>query len=93
MNNDKKMFGVLRQWDAARGFGFIKTINEDKSVTTYFLHLSKVESGVPRIGSAVRFNVGRYDKGTAMPAVDAAVGDVIPKFNPPVSAKSVEVKS
>jgi cold shock CspA family protein len=92
MSQNKKMFGVLRKWDAVRGFGFIVVINADKSTTSWFLHTSKIQSGTPQIGAGAQFNPGVYEKGTATPAIDVEIGEVIPKFQPPVEAGTGGVK-
>jgi cold shock CspA family protein len=92
MNHNKKLFGVIRKWDAVRGFGFILVFNSDKSTTSWFLHASKIQSGTPQIGAGVHFKPGVYQKGTATPAIDAEVGEVIPKFQPPVEAGTGGVK-
>ncbi|WP_197464942.1 cold shock domain-containing protein, partial [Alcanivorax sp. HI0003] len=51
----KKQAGVLKQWDDARGFGFIT----DKKGRDIFVHVSAFEGSRsrPKAGEKVRFRV------------------------------------
>jgi cold shock CspA family protein len=87
INSDQVLFGIIRQFDPGRGFGFIRVTEKDGDFKSYFLHISRITSGEPKVGAGVHFRVGAKEKGTAEPAYDAVIGDIIPKF-----AKSVPVE-
>jgi cold shock CspA family protein len=69
----QQIVGVLRQWDATRGFGFIRAITKSGLFKEYFLHASNIETGDPEIGSYVIFSAGELTRGTAAPALNARI--------------------
>ena len=79
-----KLFGVLKTWNAVRGFGFIRILDAQGIETKYFLHVSKIISGQPAIGAGVYFLVGERPPALGIshcdPAIQAEIGEVIPKF-------------
>lgn len=79
MSQMSRKCGVIRKWNASRGFGFVRVTNQDGSFDSYFLHIRDIKSGEPIPGSGVVFNIGKFVKG-APPAIDAVIGPVIPKF-------------
>jgi hypothetical protein len=81
-----KLFGVLKDWNPVRGFGFIRIINKEKIVTRFFLHICDIKSGTPAIGAGVEFVLDEATPkpGDAPKAREAVIGDVLPKFRPVV---------
>jgi cold shock CspA family protein len=55
-NVDVKV-GLLRSWNAERGFGFIECPTTKLPLKRYFLHLSEILEGTnpPPVGGLVRF--------------------------------------
>jgi len=79
----KKYFGILMQYDPQRGFGFVHHYDDSKVLRKFFLHISQVIKGEPQFGAAVYFNVGTpRNPSQRPPAIDAEIGDVLPKFKP-----------
>ena len=58
MQSQQKKRGVLRSWNAKRGFGIIR-VGDEPSLERYFLHFSRIISGTaaPVTGMTVFFNV------------------------------------
>jgi len=56
-------FGTVKKWDAAKGFGFITTDDDEE----LFVHGSDIDASVPgrklRVGQRVGFDVVREMKG------------------------------
>lgn len=65
-----KIEGTLVTWFETRGFGFVHE-NRDGKLVSYFLHISKVLGGNPRVGATVRFNPDQTLKGPI--ALDAEI--------------------
>jgi cold shock CspA family protein len=61
--------GVLRSWNAPRGFGFIEGLTHVLPLQRYFLHISQIQCGPnpPLIGSLVRFEVSPPRKPEQLP--------------------------
>jgi CspA family cold shock protein len=63
---DEQLRGVVKKWDEAKGFGFIKP---DTGVMDVFCHYSAVQSGrghvTLREGQIVTFDLGPKTKGRA----------------------------
>jgi cold shock CspA family protein len=91
----EKKFGVLEFWDSARAFGFIRVTDSEGCATQYFLHVSRIISGEPQPGAGVRFAVDvqpvvkkRIEKRPT--AIEAEVGDILPKFLPQRNALKLD---
>jgi len=69
---ETKLEGVLSTWIAGRGFGFI-VVTENNLPIKFYLHISRVLTGTPEIGSTVRFNVLPIREGNLPSAVDAEI--------------------
>ena len=69
---EEKLEGVLSTWIAGRGFGFIVVVANNQPVK-FYLHISKVVSGIPQVGSRVRFNVLAIREGNLPSAIDAEI--------------------
>jgi CspA family cold shock protein len=56
-------FGVVKKWDAAKGFGFISSDDDDE----LFVHTGDIDASVPgrklKVGQRVGFDVVREMKG------------------------------
>jgi hypothetical protein len=73
-------FGVLRQYNEVRAFGFIYSVAKNGVVTRYFLHRSKIVSGEPKIGAVAHFDIGEGQPGKSKEALNVTIGQVLPKF-------------
>lgn len=67
-----KIVGKIVFVNEARGFSFIRRVQSDV-FEKYFLHVSDIMSGTPRVDAAVRFHVRETPKGPS--AVNAEVLD------------------
>ena len=65
-----KIEGTLVTWFEPRGFGWVHE-NRGGKLFSYFLHISKVLGGNPRVGATVRFNPDQTLKGPV--ALDAEI--------------------
>jgi len=87
-----KKFAVLKDWNALRGFGFLRIVDENGQVIKYFLHVTEIVSGEPKIGAGVYFLVS--DKppkpGNVAAAIQAEIGEVLPKFKTRTDAANIE---
>lgn len=56
-------YGTVKKWDAAKGFGFIVSDDDEE----LFVHSSDIDASVPgrklKVGQRVRFDVVREMKG------------------------------
>jgi hypothetical protein len=86
-----KLFGILKDWNPVRGFGFIRVINKERIVTRFFLHICDIKSGAPAIGAGVEFVLDEATPkpGDAPKAREAEIGEVLPKFRPAPPAADV----
>jgi hypothetical protein len=86
-----KLFGILRDRDPVRGFGFIRIINKERIVTRFFLHICDIKSGTPVIGAGVQFVLDETPSkpGDLPKAREAEIGEVLPKFRPAPPAVDV----
>jgi cold shock CspA family protein len=68
----KEMEGKLSVWVSSRNFGFV-TRKSNNAVERYFLHKSRIESGVPQVGAKVLFNVSPIVEGENPCAIEAVI--------------------
>lgn len=71
--------GILRSFNAKRGFGFVTETTNTLPVKKYFLHISMVKDGPnpPQVGSIVRFTPGPVRKAGELPsATDAWIVEI-----------------
>lgn len=80
----EKQHGVIDTYNFSKGYGFIRNVDSTGLVTTYFLHVSKIQSGIPQVGAACLFHIGDLPlRGTARPALNVEVGELVRKFVQP----------
>jgi|HubBroStandDraft_6_1064221.scaffolds.fasta_scaffold2637394_2 cold shock CspA family protein len=70
--NTKELEGKLSVWVGHRNFGFI-TRTTGNVVDRYFLHKTRIESGVPQVGAKVHFNVSPIKEGENPCAIEAVI--------------------
>jgi cold shock CspA family protein len=60
MENVEIAVGLLRSWNADRGFGFVEQPTGNFPIKRFFLHVREILEGPcpPPVGSLVRFEVG-----------------------------------
>ena len=73
--------GILRSWNATRGFGFVECPRNTFPIQKYFLHVSMIKDGPcpPEIGSIVRFESGPSRKEGQLPVANNAWIVVLPE--------------
>lgn len=60
----EKLIGCLSVWKPDKNHGFLTVMRDDDDVPdAYFLHASRIYSGVPKKGSIVRFEPKRGERG------------------------------
>ena len=64
------MTGKVSLWIPSRNFGFI--ISEEKR---YFLHVSRIKSGVPSVGAECSFDVSPIREGSSPTAINVTFAD------------------
>lgn len=76
--------GILRSWNAARGFGFVEVPSSTFPIQKYFMHISMVLEGPcpPPVGSIVRFEPGPKRKEGELPTCQRAWIVVLPEKAP-----------
>jgi cold shock CspA family protein len=73
--------GILRKWNAIRGFGFVEVPSSTYPIPTYFLHFSMIQEGPcpPPVGSIVRFEPGPKRKEGDLPTCQKAWIVILPE--------------
>jgi cold shock CspA family protein len=69
---EKQLEGKLSVWVGHRNFGFITRVAGSVS-ERYFLHKTRIESGTPRVGARVQFNVLDVQEGENPCAIEAVI--------------------
>jgi len=78
MESQKRLFGILANWNDVRGFGFVVERNPNGTRRSWFLHVTRITAGTPTQGCKVFFDEEPNPKGPL--AVNAECGQVVPKF-------------
>lgn len=65
-----RMWGTVTMYDSERGYGFIKSKDDDKS---YFVHTSQIHGGVLECRDQVEFSIGISKKTGKEEAKDVMV--------------------
>jgi cold shock CspA family protein len=76
--------GILRSWNATRGFGFVEVPSKTFPIQKYFLHVSMILDGPcpPDVGSIVRFAPAPPRKEGQLPTASKASIVVLPEKAP-----------
>lgn len=61
--------GILKRWDRVKKWGIIYSPGNRR----YFLHASKIQSGTPKLGCIVQFDVGEPRTPTELPTALNAI--------------------
>ena len=69
----EKQSGFIRTWIASRGFGFIVVPSKNRVPAKYYLHASKISSGVPFVGAEVLFDVAPILEGELASAIEVEI--------------------
>lgn len=59
----EKLIGCLSVWKPDKNYGFLSVMCDDGTLDPYFLHASRIYSGVPKKGSIVRFEPKQGERG------------------------------
>jgi cold shock CspA family protein len=60
--NQMQLEGVINAYFASKGYGFINEVRSGK-IIRYFLHISQVVSGSPKVGALAKFDFVQTLKG------------------------------
>ena len=73
---ETKLEGVISTWIAGRGFGFI-VVNVNNQPAKFYLHITRVLSGVPEVGKKGRFGVLSVKEGNLPSAIEAEIVEAV----------------
>lgn len=73
--------GILRNWNATRGFGFVECPRNVFPIQKYFLHVSEIKDGPcpPEVGSILRFLQGAPRKEGQYPTATDVTVIILPE--------------